>query len=452
MANYLGMLGPGDFPANFEPEDWQQAVLYENPNGIAPLFAMLSMFPKEEVRDQQYHWFTMSLVDRALTTTAGANIYLDQDFTTAYVYATHQATKGIAGANLYLKCTEDFAKKAAVPGTLILLRDASDLSVDVACVSKQINLNGANSWILVTLEEADDNAATPAAGASLQSVDTFYIYSKKFPPGSNTPPAVVEHETEFENYTQIVRNALDLTRTVKSSINRLGDNYKRELQKVTIRNSRDWEELLFWGRKTTGTNAINGKRETTTWGMYEFLKANNSSNIRDFSNWVDTTDEKYAGKTWLQKGEDFIDQSITLLKRYLGETPFFMCGDLAMNGIGRLAKTYGQVNIAPESKSYGIEVTKWNTPNGSADFMTHPLLSLNATTRNTVFGFHPRNVKLCPLVGGGENGNIELMEDVQTPGYDGKTDCFIGEMGTKFYFPNQFLVLHGVGLDHVSAA
>ena len=83
---FLGMRGTGDWADNVVPEDWAQYIMFEEPNGSAPMYAMQSMFRKEAVKSYKYHWWS-----ETLPTEAGAvtSIYIDSGLGTAYVYATH---------------------------------------------------------------------------------------------------------------------------------------------------------------------------------------------------------------------------------------------------------------------------------------------------------------------------------------------------------------------------
>lgn len=443
MAAFLGMRGTGDFPSGWEPESWQEQVMFEQPNGSAPLFAWTSMFGKETVDSDLYHWFTYSTPVRAIDLTAGSAIYLDTLLSTAYVYATHQATRGIAGATLYVKVTEDFAKQVRTNSTVIL-RDSSNLAVDVIGKVTGKALNGASSYLSVELLEADDNGSS---SENLATVDRIIVKASVEAQGSLAPAAISYEETKWDNATQIIRRSLNLTGTAMANLNRTGNNYQRELRKTRDLYSMDWEMNLLYSVYRLGTGD-NGKRQYSTYGLIPWMRANNGTNIRDYYN---STASPYAGSTWLQEGETFLDTAIRDLNLYLQGESMWLCGDGALDGINKLAKTYGQVNLKSVDVSYGIRVVEWVTPHGVAYFKTHPLLSYEASTRNMAIGCHPRNIKLCPLVGNGENRDIKLEENVQLPGEDARTDAFRGELGTKFFFENQFMILYGVGQDNITA-
>ena len=203
MAAFMGMRGTGDFTTNSEPESWQEGVLYQQPNGIAPLFAMLSMFDRGSVNASKYHWFTYSTPLRGLDVTAGSAIYTDEGLSSAYSYSAGATT----GTNFYLKCTEDFAKQVN-PGHRIITRMSNYVMADVRHKVLSTKLNGASSYILVECLEDDDNASTPSATAGMQAADRFVIYTNAHPQGGDAPSAISYDEVEYDGLTQIIKTPL----------------------------------------------------------------------------------------------------------------------------------------------------------------------------------------------------------------------------------------------------
>ena len=59
----LGMRGTGSFPADHRPENYREKYLMLEPNGSAPLTAILSMLPSEATDDPEFHNFRKDLPD-----------------------------------------------------------------------------------------------------------------------------------------------------------------------------------------------------------------------------------------------------------------------------------------------------------------------------------------------------------------------------------------------------
>lgn len=439
MSAFLGMRGTGDWQTNEVPESWAQFIMKEFPNGSAPLFAMQSMFSKESVDSYKYHWWTETLPTQAGAVT---NIYIDSGLGTPYVYGTHQATRGIQGSVLYVKVALALAKEFR-DGHLVLLRDSDQLDVDVRGRVTDVKFDGANSYIAVELAEADDNHAS-ASTYNLATVDRILIIGSAFPEGSPAPIPLTYLPVEFSNVTQIHRNTFEITGTAKATKLRTGNGYMADKLRCAELHSIEWEKTLFQG-KYLETTGLNGKPLRYTWGLIPWLISNNPSNISDFST---ETGVNYSGKTWLQAGKKWLNTMLAQLFRYLNEDAIAFCGDGALLGIQELAEAYGDVNLSVKQVDYGIKVVEWHTPFGTLYLKTHPLFSHEPTMQNIMVILHPRNVKVCPLIGEGENRDTDFQENMQVPGVDGKLDGFMTEAGTKFMFPNQFMYLKGVGLNN----
>ena len=89
---FMGMRGNGDWTTDQRPKNWREVILHEYPNGDTPLTAIMSMMKSEETNDPEFNWWTKRLPVQS----GAAAIYIDVGLATAYVYATHQATHGIA--------------------------------------------------------------------------------------------------------------------------------------------------------------------------------------------------------------------------------------------------------------------------------------------------------------------------------------------------------------------
>ena len=166
MAAFLGMRGTGDWDDDARPQSWNETMFKLFPNGEVTLTGILGMVGTERITDIQHNWKT-----RTLSAQAGAvtSVYIDSALGTEYVYATHQATYGIAGKTVYAKVAEATAKMF-VENMQVVLTDTDRPSVDVVGKVTSVTLNGASSVIGVKLHEADDNDSVSAT-YNLASVD-----------------------------------------------------------------------------------------------------------------------------------------------------------------------------------------------------------------------------------------------------------------------------------------
>ena len=432
----MGMRGTGNWAENQVPESWAQYILHEYPNGSAPLYAMTSMFRQENVDSYKYHWW-----DKTLPTQAGAvtSVYIDAGLATEYTYAAVD-TYGIAGAVLYAKVALALAKEFK-DGDMAALVTEDAMETIVRGIVQDTFHNGANSYIAIKLIEADDNAGTPSATASIQSADRIFKYGSAYPEGSTAPNAIMYDPNAYDNYVQNYRDTLDLTETAMATRLRTGDAYKEARADCAEAHSLGIEKSAFWGEKYNGTGH-NGKPLRTTQGIYAFLQENNSANI---VNYITDTDTDYAGKTWLQAGKKFLNTYLTRLFRYMKGEAVAFCGDAALLGIMELAEAYGNIQLQTGTVSYGIDVTTWQIPAGRLHLKTHPLFSHETMFQNTMVIVNPANHKFCPLANGGKNFRTKFEKDMQLPGQHSKVDGFSTKGGWKHYFPNQSMWMNGIG-------
>lgn len=421
---FLGMRGTGDWATNQRPENWRQQILKLYPNGNAPLTAILSMMKSESTDDPHYHWWTESFSNVAGTV---SGVYTDSTCATAYV------SGATAGAGLYLKVVAALYNGVRA-GHQLLLRDQSDPDVDVnAKVIDKFTL-GSDYVLSIKLLEADDNSATH----DLSDCDYAMVIGNINPEGGEMPEAIANDVTEYYNYTQIFRTALDITRTAQKTKLRTGDAYQKAKADCLEQHSVEMELALLWGIRTLGTGT-NGKPERTTMGLHQFLKTYAAANCVNY-----VTDPDHAGESWITGGEDWLNAKLEVMFRYGSSEKLAFCGSGALLGINQLAKAGAQITLTPESKAYGIQVNRWVTPFGSLLLKTHPLYSFDVTTRNMMTIFEPKNLVYRYI----DDTSFYAEGEKQNTGrgrVDGKSEEYLTECGLEFHHPQTGGIMNGVG-------
>lgn len=421
---FLGMRGTGDWVTDQRPKNWREYILYEYPNGTAPLTAMLAKMKSEKTDDPEFYWWTKSLPTQRATVTG---VYTDSGLTTAYT------SGGSAGDTLYIKMSASDESQFRV-GHEVLLRDASDYDVDVVAKVTDVSSNGASSYIQVKLLEDDDNSTSH----DLSDCDTALIIGNMNAEGAIIPDAISYDATKIYNYTQIFRTPLEITRTARLTRLRTGDAYKEAKREALELHSIEMEKAFLWGIMTENTGS-NNKPERTTRGLINVIKTYASSNVSDYT--VD-----HSGSTWLSNGEDWIDEKLEVMFRYGSTEKLAFCGSGALLGIHRLVKNSGQFQISEKTTAYGIKVLEWVTPFGSIYMKTHPLFSYEATNRNMMVIFEPANLKQRYIT----DTTFYPDKDKQNTGhnhYDGTKEEFLTEIGLEFHFPTGWGILNNVGVD-----
>ena len=429
---FLGMRGTGDWVTNQRPENWRQQILYLYPNGMAPLTAILSMMGSESVDDPRFHWWTQ---EQSAVGGAVAGIYTLPDLSVAYV------SGGVAGDVLYAQVTTVLANRIR-EGHQILLRDASDYSVDVVGKVTGVTRGTTNSVLAIKLLEADDNSATH----DLSDCDTFKIIGNINPEGGEMPDAIALNPTEVYNYTQIFRTPLSMTRTALKT--KLRTPEQRQKAKSEALEMHSWEmELAFlWGIRTQNTGD-NGKPERTTMGVINFIRQYAAANCDDYS-----LNATYSGQAWTTGGETWLKNMLEQIFRFGANEKLCLCGSGFLLGIDRLATAGANVNVQPGQKMYGMEITKWLTPFGNIYMKTHPLFSYDATTRNMGVLLEPKELSyryIDDTTFYGENNSKDHSFGYGQRRVDGINEEFLTEAGLEFGLAQKCALLNGVGLNNV---
>ena len=430
MSAFLGMRGTGDWATDQRPKNWREGILHEYPNGMAPLTALMSKMKEASVDDPEFYWWTKPLPTQAGAIVAG-EIYTDAAMSSACGDAS------AAGAVFYVKVAEAVAEQFRA-GHQVLMRDTSDYEVDVNAKVMAVQKNGASSCITIKLLEADDNSSTHG----MSDVDRILIIGNLNPEGGAMPNAISRDPTKIYNYTQIFRSPLELTRTARLTKLRTGDAYIEVKREALEMHSIEMEKAFIWGIRTENVGS-NGKPERTTRGLIDVIKTYAPENVSDFS-----LDSDYSGDTWLASGEEWLDDKLRVMFRYGKREKLVFAGDGALLAINRLAKSSGQFQLTPATKSYGIQVTEWQTAFGKINIVTHPLFSYETTNQYSMVVFEPENLKYRYIT----DTTFYKDPDKQNTGWtrkDGTSEEFLTECGMEYYFPTGWGYLNGVGKDNV---
>lgn len=425
---FLGMRGNGDWVTDQRPKSWREVILYRYPNGMAPLTAILSKMSSERTTDPEFNWWTKSLPTQRATVTGR---YTDESLATSYT------SGGSSGDTLYFKMSAADVSQFKL-GHGVLLRDASDITVD--CVGKVIGRSaaGSSSYIKVLLLEDDDNSTSH----DLSDCDAALVMGSIHSEGSAMPDAIAYDPTKWYNYTQIFKTSLSLTRTAMQTKLRTGDQRKEAKREALELHSIEMEKAYLFGVPSERTGD-NGKPERTTLGLIPAIRGGytgsggDAGTVNDF-----TTNTDFAGQTWLQGGEEWLDAQLEVIFRKGGSEKLAFCGSGAILGINKLIKASGNFDYTPATADYGIKVTKWTTPFGVINLMTHPLFSHEVTTRNSMVIFEPKDLKYRFIQ------DTTFLKDINEgqggwTSRDGIDEGFLTEAGLEYHHPDGWGYLYG---------
>jgi hypothetical protein len=422
----MGMKGTGDWSdSDFRPKSWREGILFRYPNGSAPLTAIMSKLGSQPVSDPQFYWFTQGLPTQRADVTG---VYTDSGLSVAYV------SDGKADDTLYVKMSSNDVAQFRY-GHQVLLRYASDLTVDVNTVVIGRDDNGASSYIQVKLIEDDDNSSS----YDLSDCDVALIVGNLNSEGAAMPDALSYEPTKWSNYTHIWRTSLEITRTQMQTTMRTGDSYKELKRQCLQLHSIEIEKSLLFSVASEKTGD-NGKPRRSTMGLIPAIVSGGTVN-----NYV--TNASFAGKTWLQGGEDWLDQQLATIFKYGANEKLCFAGQTALLGLNRLVKAGAIFQFTPATTSYGIRIIQWVTPFGTINIMTHPLFSYEATTSKSMVIFEPKDLKFRYIQDTIFKNDDRLRKGDWTS-RDGLKEEYLTEAGLEYHHPNGWGYLYGIGDDN----
>ena len=368
---------------------------------------------------------------------AVTGVYTDSALSIAYV------SGGVAGSIIYLKMAAADIIHFRV-GHTVLMRDASDYTMDTVGKVVAISNNGAASYIAVKLLESDDNGTL-----FLVACDKVMVIGSMNAEGAAMPTGVSYDPAKLYNYTQIFRTPLSITRTARKTRLRTGDAYKEMKREALELHGIEMEKAFLFGIPYEGTGD-NGKPERMTEGLITCIRNNVAANVNDYQ-----LNATYHGKLWLDDGggEDWLDSYLETVFRYGRQDKLAVCGTGALLGLNKLARAGSHMTMTPSQKDYGINVITWITPFGTIHLKTHPLFNIESTLRNSMLIFEPENCVyryIDDTTFYAEGDAKQAAPGTQGGRIDGTQEEFLTECGLEYHHPYTAMFLNGVGLDHTA--
>jgi len=316
MAGIQGLRGTGTFGVDFRPKNYRELYSLLEPNGNAPLNALLSMTSSEATDDPEFLNFRDELPERKLI----VNGAVASTSTTAITVAA-------GNDNLF-----------AVAGTILVnattgevMRCTSDSTATNLVVER--NIGGTNHQI--------------ADAANL------FISGSAFEEGASSPTGVSFDASVASNYTQIFRTAFKVTETLRATNLRTGDKEDEMATKALKMHMQDIERAMFFG-KLHESNGSTAQPRRFTGGL-----------TTQISSVIDRT-----SASGVMNEDTFDRQLIENVFAFGSKQKIMFCGAKVA---GHLQK-FGKDRWSPETVqgSYGVNLTEYTTFAGSLMVHLHP--------------------------------------------------------------------------------
>jgi hypothetical protein len=316
MAALQGLRGTGEFNTDFRPKNYRELFTLLEPNGNAPLNALLSMTSSESTDDPEFKNFRDELPERALS----VNGAVSSASTTAI-------TIDAGNDNLF-----------AVKGTIIVnsatgevMRATADSTATGLTVER--NIGGTSHTI------ADDAK--------------LFIAGTAYEEGASSPTGVSFDATVASNFTQIFRTSFTVTETLRATNLRTGDKEDEMATKALKLHMQDIERAMFFGKKHE-SNGSTAQPLRFTGGLI-----NTMSNVIDRSTASSSMTEDQFDRALI---EDVF--------AFGSKQKIMFCGAKVAGHLQKMGKDRWQPTAV--EGSYGVNLTQYTTFAGDLMVHLHP--------------------------------------------------------------------------------
>jgi len=360
---FAGLRGTGDWGVDERPKNFREMILWRNPNGQAPLTALMSKMKTEKTDDPEFSWWeeelnAVQVINSGISAAADANIEL------------------VSGGALL------------VPGDLLLISKTEVAAYDNEIIEVVTVTDDTN--IVVVRGAAGTTAAATVDLATLTKIGNVYAE------GSSSPQVTGNNPNKLSNFTQIFKTAYELTGTVQVTNARTGDPLKNDKKRKMFAHSSALEFAFMFGKAFEGTGS-NGKPKRYTGGLREFIKT-------------------HAKVYTAAATEDTLLDDIYKVFDYdagnAGNERLVFAGNGFLNNLNKLARNSSstRINFDGTVKAYGMELQKWIFPQGTMYVRTHPLMNTHPVYTNSAFVIDPSAIIYRPLRDTKAQDNIQAND------------------------------------------
>ena len=343
MPAIAGLRGTGDWGADERPTNFREYILWRDPNGMAPLTALLSKMGSESTDDPMFSWWEEQ-----------QNLIRVQSDAT-----------GVSAASTTLTLTGNGL--SLVPGDLLLVEKADGVTYDNEIV--EVSTISSDTSIVIRRGQAGTSAANSGASAYFTKI------GNRFAEGTGSPSVSSRNPDKRYNYVQIFKTAYELTNTAKKTRARTGDPLKNDKKRKSFDHSVALEMAILFGRRqeTTGPN---GKPMRTTGGLRSFLQTNVTV---------------FATSPTVNTFIDAVAPVFNYSGSGSGNEPLVFCGNGFLTTLNKLiASTSGvRVNYNGKIDVYGMKLMEFIMPQGTIYLRTHPLLNTHPRYNDAAFIVNP---------------------------------------------------------------
>jgi hypothetical protein len=372
-----GLRGTGQFDENTRPTNWRETFTLLEPNGTAPLNALLSFAHSTPTDDPKYNHFRDELPSRVLKVATAAT----DAATSIVVTADDNVPFVVENATLYNTRTGEVMRATADANT------------------------GTNTLTVARGAGGDSTKKAVTVG------DELVIIGYAAKEGSGKPSVATFDPTTDYNYTQIFKTGVSITGTLKQTYLRTGDKESEMLTKALKNHMADIERAFFFGQRAIeDANTATPRRYTG--GLFSMIP-----NVIDAAS-------AFENENVITEYE-FDRLLIEDLFAWGSKEKVMFCGPRVISNLMQIAKNRWQPTAV--DNAYGVSFARYHTFAGDLLVYMHPLFrqipSMNANgiiLDMDALGYRYMNGR-----------DTTLKRDVQANDVDASEHFYITECGLE---------------------
>lgn len=380
MACFAGLRGTGSFGTDERPKNFREMILWLNPNGSAPIFALTSRGRRAEpVNDPEFSWWEEKLSLVRVQVTAGL------------AAASTAVTLASGGYCLQV-------------GDVLQVEKAEAATID----NEEVKVTAINSDTSIVVQRGV--AGTSAAGVGTSTYLTRI--GSAFAEGSRAPDPSNANPVKNTNYTEIFKETIGASRTALATRYRTGDSWVNDKKRKAFAHAANIEMRLLYGQAYEDVSGSQPVRYTG--GLRQYITTNSK---------VYTTTPTMGDFT------DFLGPIFDAVKDTdAGNERIVFAGNGALGSFNNLVIGANGVRINYDGtvqNAYGMALTRYITPFGTFAIRSHPLLSQHPLYRYSMFIVDPTGIIWRPLTG----GDTQFKDNIQLPDEDARRAQWLTEGG-----------------------
>lgn len=408
VAGIAGLRGTGlaNWATDERPKNFREMILWRDPNGVAPMTALMSKMASESVDDPEFNWYEEELAPIRLRVSAAATT---------------------SEAALAISTLGTFDALDVVAGDILLVEELEGTTYGFEVVEVSANPTASNSVAITR------GAAGTAANTGTIASSTWLLkIGSAFEEGATSPKASSRKPTKLNNLCQIFKTSYNLTNTALETRFRTGDPLKNDKKRKMFDHSQALEFAFMFGFKheTTGTD---GQPKRYTGGLYKFLA--------DHYNATDTPTIKIFTTTTITE-QEILDATFKMFDyghTGAGNERIGLCGNGFLNQLNKivLGSSSTRINYDKTVDYFGMHLERWRLPQGTLYLRTHPLMNVHSRFTNGAFFINPAAIKYRYV----KNRDTKFQDNIQANDADQRKGQWIGECGAEWHHLRSMMYL-----------